>query len=77
MSQKRILFGKKNYFILLLSLIIIAIGFFLMSGGGSNDPNIFNPEVFNFRRLKLAPTIVIIGFILSVFSILMKNKNSK
>ena len=77
MSQKRILFGKKNYFILFLSLIIIAIGFFLMSGGGSNDPNIFNPEIFNFRRIKLAPTIVIIGFILSVFSILMKNKNSK
>jgi len=77
MSQKKILFGKKNYFILLLSLIIIAIGFFLMSGGGSNDPNIFNPEIFNFRRIKLAPTIVIIGFVLSVFSILMKNKKSK
>jgi hypothetical protein len=77
MSQKRILFGKKNYFILFLSLIIIAIGFFLMSGGGSNDSNIFNPEIFNFRRIKLAPTIVIIGFMLSVFSILMKNKNSK
>ncbi len=48
-----------------------------MSGGGSNDSNIFNPEIFNFRRIKLAPTIVIIGFMLSVFSILMKNKNSK
>ena len=77
MSQKRVLFGKKNYFILFLSLIIIAIGFYLMSGGGSNDPNIFNPEIFNFRRIKLAPTIVIIGFVLSVFSILMKNKKSK
>ena len=77
MSQKRILFGKKNYFILFLSLIIIAIGFILMSGGGSNDPNIFNSEIFNFRRIKLAPTIVIIGFVLSVFSILMKNINSK
>ena len=77
MSQKRVLFGKKNYFILFLSLIIIAIGFYLMSGGGSNDPNIFNPEIFNFRRIKLAPTIVIIGFVLSAFSILMKNKNSK
>jgi len=77
MSQKKILFGKKNYIILFLSLAIIVIGFFLMSGGGSEDPNIFNPEIFNFKRIKLAPTIVIFGFILAIFSILVKNKTSK
>ena len=77
MSQKKILFGKKNYIFLFISLTIIGIGFLLMSGGGSKDPKIFNPEIFNFRRIKLAPTIVIIGFVLSVFSILMKNINSK
>ncbi len=77
MSQKKILFGKKNYIILFLSLAIIVIGFFLMSGGGSKDPNIFNPEIFNFRRIKLAPTIVIFGFALAIFSILVKNKTSK
>tara|TARA_B100001996_G_C18623781_1_gene578891 strand:+ start:166 stop:399 length:234 start_codon:yes stop_codon:yes gene_type:complete len=77
MSQKKILFGKKNYIILFLSLAIIVIGFFLMSGGGSEDPNIFNPEIFNFRRIKLAPTLVIFGFILAIFSILVKNKTSK
>ena len=77
MSQKKILFGKKNYIFLLLSTTIIAFGFLLMSGGGSKDPNIFNPEIFNYRRIKLAPTIIIFGFILAVFSILVKNKNSK
>jgi len=77
MSQKKILFGKKNYIILFLSLAIIVIGFYLMSGGGSEDPNIFNPEIFNFRRIKLAPTLVIFGFILAIFSILVKNKTSK
>ena len=77
MSQKKILFGKKNYIFLLLSTTIIALGFLLMSGGGSKDPNIFNPEIFNFRRIKLAPTIIIFGFILAIFSILVKNKNSK
>ena len=77
MSQKKILFGKKNYIILFLSLAIVVIGFFLMSGGGSEDPNIFNPEIFNFRRIKLAPTIVIFGFALAIFSILAKNKTSK
>ena len=77
MSQKKILFGKKNYIILFLSLALIVIGFFLMSGGGSKDPNIFNPEIFNFRRIKLAPTVVIFGFALAIFSILVKNKTSK
>tara|TARA_B100001109_G_C18469294_1_gene292679 strand:+ start:194 stop:427 length:234 start_codon:yes stop_codon:yes gene_type:complete len=77
MSQKKILFGKKNYIFLFISLTIIGLGFLLMSGGGSKDPNVFNPEIFNFRRIKLAPTIVIFGFILAIFSILVKNKNSK
>ena len=77
MSQKKILFGKKNYIFLFISLTIIGLGFLLMSGGGSKDPKVFNPEIFNFRRIKLAPTIIIFGFILAVYSILVKNKNPK
>ncbi|MBK77890.1 MAG: hypothetical protein CMC88_02080 [Flavobacteriaceae bacterium] len=77
MSQKKILFGKINYIFLIISLTIIGIGFLLMSGGGSEDPNIFNPEIFNDRRIKLAPTIVIFGFILAIFSILVQKNNSK
>ena len=72
--NKRFLFGSKNYKLLLISIVILLIGFFLMSGGGSNDPTKFNSEIYNFRRIRLAPTLVIIGFLFSIFSILKKNK---
>jgi hypothetical protein len=72
--NKRFLFGSKNYKLLLISIVILLIGFFLMSGGGSNDPTKFNSEIYNFRRIRLAPTLVIIGFLFSIFSILSRNK---
>lgn len=77
-SQKKvILFGKRNYKFLLLSLSLIAVGFILMSGGGSDDPNVFNPEIFNFRRIRLAPTIVLLGFGVAIYAILMPPKKNK
>ena len=75
--KKEFLFGKKNYRFLLLSLAIIAVGFIIMAGGGSEDPNVFNPEIFNFRRIRLAPTIVLMGFGLAIYSILMPSKKHK
>ena len=72
--NKKFLFDSKNYNLLLISIFILLIGFFLMSGGGSNDPSEFNPEIFNFRRFRFAPTLVIIGFLFSIFSILKNNK---
>ncbi len=73
-TKKELLFRKRNYQFLLLSIIIIGIGFVLMVGGGSSDPNIFNPEIFNFRRIRLAPTLVLIGFGIAVYSILTSPK---
>jgi NADH:ubiquinone oxidoreductase subunit K len=75
--MKKILFGKKNYIFLLISVFIILLGFILMSGGGSDNPEIFNPEIFNFTRIRLAPTIVLIGFGVAIYSILLKDKNNK
>ena len=72
--NKKFLFDSKNHNLLLISIFILLIGFFLMSGGGSNNPSEFNPEIYNFRRIRLAPTLVIIGFLLSIFSILKNNK---
>ena len=72
-SQKKILFGKSNYILLFISLSMISIGFILMSGGGSNNPDFFNDEIFNFRRIRLAPTIVIIGFGVAVLSIFINS----
>ena len=73
-KNKKFLFGSKNYKLLLISIGVLLIGFFLMSGGGSDDPMKFNSEIYNFRRIRLAPTLVIIGFLFSIFSILSRNK---
>ncbi len=64
------LFGKRNYLIMLVGLIVIALGFILMAGGGSDDPTVFNEEIYNFRRIRLAPTLVLIGFAIEIYAIL-------
>lgn len=69
-QKQDFLFEKINYKILLTGIGVIALGFILMSGGGSDDPNVFNDSVFDFRRIKLAPTVVLIGFGITVYSIL-------
>mgnify|MGYP006182001027 FL=1 len=68
------LFEKVNYKILLIGIAVIALGFILMSGGGSDDPKVWNDEVFNFRRIRLAPTVVLIGFWITIYSIFKKSK---
>lgn len=68
------LFGKSNYIVLIIGLLIVAFGFILMSGGASEDPNVFNPEIFNFRRIRLAPTLVLIGFGVVIYSIMKRSK---
>jgi hypothetical protein len=64
------LFEKVNYKILLIGLGVIALGFILMSGGGSDDPKVFSDAIFNFQRIRLAPTVVLIGFGVTVYAIL-------
>ena len=76
-QKKEFLFNKRNYQFLLLSIALIALGFIIMAGGGSEDPNVFNPEIFNFRRIRLAPTVVLMGFGLTIYAILMPQKKSK
>lgn len=76
-GSKKFLFEKRNYRFLFLALGIIALGFILMAGGGSEDPNYFNEEIFNFRRIRLAPTLVLIGFGVAIYSILTKESTKK
>tara|TARA_A100001035_G_C27641347_1_gene434725 strand:+ start:111 stop:338 length:228 start_codon:yes stop_codon:yes gene_type:complete len=71
-KKNKLLFGKRNYKFMLIGLFFIVFGFILMSGGGSDDPNIFNEEIYSFRRIRLAPIIVITGFIIEVYAILTK-----
>ena len=69
-------FGKKNYIFMFIGLAVIALGFLLMAGGGSDDPNVFNPDIYNFRRIRLAPALVLLGFAIEVFAVLV-NPNKK
>jgi len=68
------LFGKKNYTWMLIGLAFVALGFVLMAGGGSEDPEVFNEEIYSFRRIRLAPTVVLIGFMIEVYAILLNPK---
>ncbi len=74
MSKKDFAFGKNNYIWIGISVVIIIIGFVLMSGGGSSDDIAFNPEIFSTRRIVVAPVVCMIGFGLMIYAIL---KNSK
>ena len=73
-EKRKMVFGKKNYQLMLLGLIFITLGFLLMSGGGSEDPNIFNDEIYNFRRIRVAPILVVFGFIIEVYAIMRNPK---
>ena len=73
-QKQEFLFDKINYKILLVGIGVITLGFILMAGGGSEDPNVFNEEIFNFRRIRLAPTTVLIGFGITVYAILKNPK---
>lgn len=68
-------FGKINYTLMLAGLAVIFLGFLLMSGGGSNDPAVWNPDIFSFRRITLAPIVVIAGFVIEVFAVVIKAKD--
>ena len=67
--------GKENYILLAIGFAIIIIGFLLMIGGRSEDPNVFNEEIFSFRRITLAPIIVLFGFMFEIFAIMKKSKS--
>jgi hypothetical protein len=68
------LFGKKNYLFMIIGLVVIALGFILMAGGGSDNPAVFNEEIYNWRRIRLAPTLVIIGLGIEIYAILLNPK---
>jgi hypothetical protein len=74
-DQKVLPFGKMNYLFVIIGLVLIAVGFILMIGGGSNNPDVFNEEMFNFKRITLAPILVLAGFVVEIVAIFWKGKN--
>lgn len=72
MSVAQPTFTKKNYMLLITGLVLIGLGYLLMIGGGSEDPNVFNEEIFSFRRITLAPMTCLVGFILIIAAIMWR-----
>ncbi len=69
-------FTRKNYTILLIGVALIAVGYLLMIGGGSEDPAKFNPAIFDFQRITLAPMVCLAGFVVIIYAIMWRQKNS-
>ncbi len=69
-------FGKENYKILIVGVLVVIIGYMLMVGGGSDDPNVFNEEeIFSFRRITLSPIVILAGFVIVLLGIMKKSKD--
>lgn len=76
-ENNEMVFGKTNYMFLIGGAVTLLIGFILMSGGGSSDPNVFNPEIFSAQRISIAPIVVLVGFAIVMVGIFKKNTPEK
>ncbi len=70
-------FGKTNYILMVAGIIILALGYILLSGGGSDDPNTFNPAMFNAQRLYVAPILIVVGFVVEICAIMFNSNKGK
>ena len=76
-NKPTFVFERKNYIIMLIGLGLMALGYILMIGGGSDDPNVFNPAIFNAQRLTIAPLLILAGIGVELYAILHKPKDTK
>ncbi len=67
-------FGKKNYILMITGIVVMAIGYLCLIGGGSEDPNVFNDAIFSTRRMVVAPILIIAGLVIEVFAIMIKGE---
>ena len=73
-NQNAMLFGKQNFIIVLIGIALIALGFILMIGGGSDNPDVFNEKMFDFQHITLAPILVLAGFVVEIVAIFWRKK---
>ena len=73
-EEKKLPFAKMNYILVLVGVALIALGMILMIGGGSSDPDVFNPQMFNFQRLTLSPILILLGFVVEIVAIFWRKK---
>ena len=74
-QEEHFALDRSNYLFLAIGFVIIIIGFLLMVGGKSEDPAVFSEDIFSFRRITLAPIIVLAGFVFEIWAIMRKPKN--
>lgn len=72
MEKQTFIFERKNYVLMLVGIALVVIGFILMTGGGSDDPEVFNPEIFAPVRIVVAPLFIVAGLVVEVFAIMKK-----
>lgn len=73
-THRNFALGKENYKLLAIGFVVVIIGFFLMSGGGSADEYSFSEDIYNFRRITLAPILILAGFVFEIYAIMKKPK---
>ncbi len=77
MDKRDFAFGKENFILIAIAVVVITIGFILMGGGRSAEPTGFNPDIFSTRRIVVAPVVTMIGFIFMIVGILRSSKNKE
>ncbi len=73
-EQKVMPFGRQNYIIVLIGIALLVIGFILMLGGGSNDPDVFNEKMFDFQHITLSTILILAGFVVEIIAIFWRGK---
>ena len=73
-EEPRFALGMENYKLMAIGFVVIILGFILLAGGHSDDPNVFNYDIFSFRRITLAPLILLVGFIFEIYAIMKDTK---
>ena len=76
-SQKKVLFTRENYILVAVGLVVIMLGFLLMSGGNNEDVTVFNPDIFSSRRIFWAPLVVILGFVIEMVAIFYEKEKKE
>ena len=74
MDKKNFAFDKVNYILLAVGMVIVVIGFLLMTGAGSND-SVYEPDIFSVRRIKVAPIVCLFGFVSMIYAVMRKPKD--
>ncbi|MDZ7633382.1 MAG: DUF3098 domain-containing protein [Bacteroidales bacterium] len=67
--------GRENYKLMAIGFAIIIVGFILMAGGRSEDPKVFSEDIFSFRRITVAPLVVLAGFIFEIYAIMKRPRD--